>query len=319
MSRFSLAEVARYYDRHTAAFVAFGQGGRTGAIHRAVWAPGVRDRRHAFHYVDDRIAELVRGLPPTGDVPHVVDLGCGVGGSLCYLAERLSVRGTGITLSPVQAELAARRVRESGLSDRIACIQGDYCDLPPIAPADLAMAIESFVHATAPARFFVRCRDLIRPGGVLVICDDFRLSTSDPGAATVVERFCRGWHINALLDIGELQSLARASGFVHQSTVDLSPYLEIHRPRDRAMNALLALLGWLPVDRTPLGPLLGGSALQMCLDRGWIGYNFVVFRRVDDDGNTLPHPPPLPAPGLAEGSARANPSIRLSRLATPWS
>jgi hypothetical protein len=73
------------------------------------------------------------------------------------------------------------------------------------------------------------------------------------------------------------------------------------------MNALLALLGWLPVDRTPLGPLLGGSALQMCLDRGWIGYNFVVCRRVDDDGNTLPH---LPSVGCAgpgsEGSARAN-------------
>jgi hypothetical protein len=67
----------------------------------------------------------------------------------------------------------------------------------PIARADLAMAIESFVHATAPARFFVRRRDLIRPGGVLVICDDIRLPTSDPGATTVLERFCRGWHINA--------------------------------------------------------------------------------------------------------------------------
>src|SRR5207244_1771625 len=131
---------------------AFGQGGATGAIHRAVWGPGVRDRRQAFHYVDDQIAELIRSLPRTGDPPHVVDLGCGVGASLCYLAERLSVRGTGITLSPIQAELAARRVREAGLSNRIACIQGDYGDLPAIGPADLAMAIESFVHAPAPAR-----------------------------------------------------------------------------------------------------------------------------------------------------------------------
>jgi SAM-dependent methyltransferase len=269
MPRFSLAEVARYYDRHTAAFVAFGQGGAAGAIHRAVWGPGVRDRRHAFHYVDDQIAEIVRGLPRTIDTPHVVDLGCGVGASLCYLAERLSVRGTGITLSPVQAELAARRVREAGLSNRIACIQGDYCELPAISPADVAIAIESFVHAPAPALFFVQCRELIRPGGVLVICDDFKRPTNDPRASTALERFYRGWHINALLEIGELRSLARAAGFVHESTVDLSPYLEIHRLRDRAMNTLLALLAWLPVDRT-----------------GWIGYNFVVFRRVDDHGHT---------------------------------
>jgi tocopherol O-methyltransferase len=216
----------------------------------------------------------------------VVDLGCGVGASLCYLAERLSVRGTGVTLSPVQAELGARRVREAGLANRIACIQGDYGDLPAIGPADLAMAVESFVHAPAPARFFVECRDLIRPGGVLVICDDFKRSTNDPRAKTALDRFYRGWHINALLEAGELQLLARAAGFVHVSTVDLSPYLEIYRPRDRAMNALLALLAWLPLDRTRLGPHFGGSALQMCLDRGWIGYDFVVFRRADDHGNT---------------------------------
>ena len=60
MSRFDAAQVRRYYDRHTSAFVAFGQG--TGAIHRAVWAPGVGSRTAAFHYVDDEIASLASTL-----------------------------------------------------------------------------------------------------------------------------------------------------------------------------------------------------------------------------------------------------------------
>src|SRR5688572_28151279 len=113
MPRFSTAQVQRYYDRHTPAFVAFGQRGSAGTIHRAVWGPGALDRRQAFHYVEDQIAELIGRRPRTAEAPHVVDLGCGVGASLCYLAEMLPIRGTGITLSPIQAELATRRIVKS--------------------------------------------------------------------------------------------------------------------------------------------------------------------------------------------------------------
>ena len=279
--RFDSAQVRRYYDRHTSAFVAFGQGGSVGAIHRAVWGPGTTDRQKAFRYVEDQIAELVRGLAPRFDESHVVDLGCGVGASLCYLAKRLPISGAGITLSPVQARLATKRVRESGFSDRLKCLEGDYCDLPPdMGPADLAYAIESFVHGPAPERFFVQCSRLVRPGGLLVICDDSRRSTTGPRATRTIERFCRGWHINALLRPDELHTLAGAAGFEHESTVDLSPYLEIRRVRDRLIDTLLAVSSWLPLDTTRVGHLLGGSALQTCLEKGWIGYDLARFRRL---------------------------------------
>jgi SAM-dependent methyltransferase len=281
-SKFSARDVASYYDRSTPAFVALGHGGAEGAIRRAVWGPGVRDRRGAFRYVDDRIAEIVAALGQPGEVRHVVDLGCGVGASLCYLAERLPVRGTGITVSPLQAQLAARRARESGLADRVTFLEGDFCSLPAIPPADAAVAIESFVHAASPSAFFAECRKLVKPGGALVICDDFLRPTADPRAPALLARFRHGWHVNSLLETGELKSLAAEAGFGHERTVDLSPYLELHRPRDRAVNVFLALFGWLPLQRTPLGHLVGGSALQRCLTRGWIAYELVVFRRAAD-------------------------------------
>ena len=90
-------------------------------------------------------------------------------------------------------------------------------------------------------------------------------------------RFTRGWHLNALLSSAELHELAAAAGFAHESTVDLSPYLEPLSLRDRLLDTGL---GWLPLGRTPLGPVLGGAALQKCLARGWTAYEFVVFRRV---------------------------------------
>src|SRR5882672_5713288 len=116
MPRFSAAQIRRYYDRNTSAFVALGQAGSVGAIHRAVWGPGVVSRHEAFRYVEDRIAEHIRRLPPAREAPHVVDLGCGVGASLCYLAGQVPMTGTGITLSPVQARFAEERIRQAGLS-----------------------------------------------------------------------------------------------------------------------------------------------------------------------------------------------------------
>lgn len=281
MARFDTAEIRRYYDRHTPAFLTFGQGGGAGTIHRAVWGPGTATRLEAFHDVDDRIAELARGLlSPDSRSLHLVDLGCGVGASLCYLAARLPMRGTGVTLSPVQARIATERISAAGLADRLTCIEADFCDLPAtIEPADLAYAIESFVHGPAPDRFFAECARLVRPRGLLVICDDFRRMTSSAAAARAIDRFSRGWHINTLLDRGELAALARTAGFEHESTTDLTPWLELRRPRDRAIDVLGAVLGWLPPATGRFGYLVGGSALQTCLARGWIGYDLAVFRR----------------------------------------
>lgn len=279
---FDTTEIRRYYDRHTRAFLRYGQGGGAGVIHRAVWGPGVTTRQEAFHFVDETIAGLARSLASTASAPlHLVDLGCGVGATLCYLAERLpAARGTGLTLSPLQAQIAADRIRAAGLADRVACIEADYTNLPAvIAPADLAYAIESFVHGPSPERFFAECARLIRPGGLLVIVDDFLRPTSSADAARAVDRFCRGWRINALLTRDELHGMARQAGFAHESTTDLSPMLDIGRARDRAIGALAAVLGWLRMDGGRFGYLAGGSALQHCLARGWIGYDVAVFRR----------------------------------------
>ena len=280
MPEFDAAAVRRYYDRNTGAFVAHGEGGAAGALHRAVWAPGVADADGAFHHVDDRLIALLRDLPATGRPVHVVDLGCGVGGSLCHLAARRPIRGTGLTLSPVQVRHAARRIRAAGLSDRVRCIEADYCAPPPdLPPADLAYAVESLVHAPDPARFLAACARMVRPGGLLAVCDDFLRPARHPAAPRTVARFRRGWRINTLLHPRELRALAERAGFEHVSTDDLTPYLRLGRPRDRAAALFVALCGWLPLDRTRFGHLVGGTALQTCLAQGWIGYDLALFRR----------------------------------------
>jgi SAM-dependent methyltransferase len=287
--------VRRFYDRNTPGFSRFGQGGRAGAIHRAVWGPGVLTRDQAFHFVDRQIAGHVREIRTPGRRPHVVDLGCGVGGSLCDLASQLPMRGTGVTLSPVQARLADQRVRSAGLSAHIACLVGDYCDLPlSSGAADLAYAIESFVHGPDPSRFFSECHRVLRPGGRLIVCDDVRRPTTDPAAEQVLERFREGWHVNTLLSRDEVLAAAHRAGFEHLCTHDLTAALELGRFRDHLVTAFVTAFGWLPLHRTRAGHLVGGEALQTGLRRGWLGYEMMVFSK-GPTGPTGPLGPEGPA------------------------
>jgi SAM-dependent methyltransferase len=281
MSRtFTVDLVRRYYERHTRAFVTFGEGGPLGAMHRAVVAPETPSKAAAFRYVEDLIVAVAKPLVLGSGPLHVIDLGCGVGGSLCYLAEQLPILGIGITLSPTQATLARGRIARAGLSDRVTVVAGDYAVLPKAqAQADLVFAIESFVHATDAAIFVRRCARLLRPGGALVICDDFLRDGECRAARLARERFRRGWHINTLIKPAELRRLAGDEGLFHESTVDLSRHVDIGRPRDRIMATLAGPLERLPWRWPRLDPWLGGNALQQCLRRGWIGYDFVVFRR----------------------------------------
>jgi SAM-dependent methyltransferase len=280
-SAFTSAEVRRYYDRNTHSFLEYGHGAATGSIHRAVWAPGVSTRDEAFRYVEDQIAAVADERLPGSLLTHVVDLGCGVGASLCYLASRLPVAAaTGVTLSAVQAALARERVERAGLADRVACIEADFTAVPGAnGQADLAFAIESFVHGSHPRAFLDEAARLVRPGGILIVCDDFLGREVPPGARQVLDEFRRGWHVNTLIDGEALRTLAAAAGFDHLGTRDLTPWLELGRPRDRAFRAIAPLLRLLPRLSSRLANVRGGAALQTALARRWIHYELAVFER----------------------------------------
>ena len=76
--------------------------------------------------------ELLASLPasPSG---HVLDAGCGLGGTMLDLAGRCAARFTGLTLSAQQAAIGRAAAARAGFTERIAIEVGSY-DSPPEGP-----------------------------------------------------------------------------------------------------------------------------------------------------------------------------------------
>ncbi|MFW5711502.1 MAG: SAM-dependent methyltransferase [Spirochaetota bacterium] len=281
-------EVIRYYDSNTARFLKYGQGAGSNAIHRAVWAAGVENRRQAMNYVNARIAASLSSAA----AEKVLDIGCGVGGSMLYLARHIPVLTTparidGVTISPRQAEIGQQLIEKAECAERCSLVAGDFTDphLPGLLspPYDAAYAIESFLHMPAAELFFAQAARLLRSGGRLFVCDDFlapQPKAGNPGRARVLARFRRGWQVRSLFSAGQTRRLAEQHGFILKNTEDLTPHLELNRPRDIGIRILVRLLGWLPIDSPFWNNLLGGDALQRLLLGGTIKYLLLRFEKV---------------------------------------
>ncbi|MDO9318728.1 MAG: class I SAM-dependent methyltransferase [Gammaproteobacteria bacterium] len=273
----SAEQIAHYYNTNTSHFLRLGGSGNTAAIHRAIWAPGVINKQQAFGYLNALVAQAVQPLPDTApENVHLLDLGCGVGGTSTWLAQTLGIKVTGITLSAAQVEVARERAQRLGLTEQVDFVLADFAALPEIAPAQAACAIESFVHARDASAFFTMAARHIQPRGRLVICDDFLNPPHSASAQKWIGRFVRGWHLNNLQPVDEVLRLAEMAGFRLLEAHDLS-----HCVRSFSTPLLWAVttLTRLPVPWAYWHNLSGGTALQVCLRRGWTKYWALVWER----------------------------------------
>ena len=274
MSAARASAVSAYYDRNTQAFLL--QGRRdTGAIHRELWAPGVATRTDALTHVNGLVAEH---LPRQGGL---LDLGCGVGGTAAWLTQRNYGPIVGITNSAVQARIGGDRIRAAGMEGRVAIRHGSYLQLAEAGvaagSAAGAYAIESFIHSPDAAGFFRSAAQALRPGGTLVVCDDF-LGPPARGRQprAVLRRVATGWLATSLVSVAEAGRIAAVAGLTLRQTDELTQY---HRYHGRLKRLWMHAVTALPIPHPYWRSLRGGLALQIALQRGWIRHALLVFGR----------------------------------------
>jgi len=291
--------VAEYYDRNTSRFLRVGRSGEAHAIHRQLWGPGVTTPAGAAGHIHTILADALRAALPTPPYA-LVDLGCGVGGTVLHLARAFpTARVHGLTISPRQVEIGRNLVARHALGNRCSLHLGDFesagldattLGLP--APADAVVAIESSVHAGSTERFLASAHRLLRPGGILLVVDDFvarEPDALDEGERRCVDRFIRGWRIPSLGSVARLIRLAEGAGFAALSPspglpwgpmLDLTPLIRTGRPRDRLIRLAAPIFEGARLSGVPFfGNMIGGDALQRGLDSGLIRYTLMAFVR----------------------------------------
>lgn len=300
-----VARVADYYDANTRRFMRSGEGSSGGAIHRCVWTPDATTTAEAADTINRLFIERLRErlLAGQGRVQgrgqgrvqgrvDILDLGCGVGATMMRLAQELGDLGddvhvTGVTISPVQAEIGQRRFAAAGLAGRCRIDMVDFAELPPEPRYHAIVAIESVVHSPSLVSLIPRLAERLRPGGRLILCDDWMTEKDEEAAERerCLAQFCAGWRIGSLHTVDEVQAMAEPAGLTLVENLDLTPYLRLGRPRDRVIEVLVKATGKLPwigrrlVEQPLWANMVGGSALQTGLAQRWLEYRVLVFDR----------------------------------------
>lgn len=171
--------IIRYYDETRFDYKVAWLNAENQAVHF-----GFYDRAHQTH--EKALLNTNQIMATIGKVAagqHVLDAGCGNGGSSLWLAAHKSVQVTGITPVATQVSAANEQASQRKLTHLCQFIEGDYCQVPlEDRSVDVIWACESLCHAQSKADFYQESNRLLKPGGRLVIAEYLRYERQLPPA-----------------------------------------------------------------------------------------------------------------------------------------
>ncbi|WP_026079914.1 methyltransferase domain-containing protein [Spirulina subsalsa] len=200
---------------------------------------------------------------------RILDVGCGIGGSTLYLAQKYNTEALGITLSPIQAARAKERASEVKLDQTVSFQVANALEMPfPDDSFDLVWSLESGEHMPDKAEFFRQCYRVLKPGG-LFLCATWchRPTHSLAGELTVGEQqhldgIYRVYCLPYVLSLPDYEAIAQNCGFreIHSDdwSTAVAPFWDI--VIDSALNpkvlADLFASGWSTVEAALALPLM---------------------------------------------------------------
>ncbi len=176
------AKISRFYDLGSPYYLqVFGCH-----IHDGYYLTGKETREEAQE-------NLIRFLSAKADIrpgSTILDVGSGIGGSSIWLAQQLQAKTTGITISPVQVDIARQLARDRNVDSRFLLM--DAGDMSFLQTFDYIWIVAALTHLVDQEKFLKSSLKFLEPGGKLIIYDwtlDDNLSklTDDPDIEAVVD------------------------------------------------------------------------------------------------------------------------------------
>ena len=143
-------------------------------IHHGYWIRGDETKEQAQIQLIEhlaQVAEITFGC-------RILDAGCGFGGSSIYLAKNYNAEATGITISPVQLEMANRAASGQQVNAKFLLMDAQAMHFDHAF--DVVWSVESISHYQDRDKFFATAANLLKPGGTVAIIDWFKKADLKP-------------------------------------------------------------------------------------------------------------------------------------------
>lgn len=203
---------------------------RLSGTYRMFWGEHLH---HGYWEGDETQAEaqvkLIEQLAARAQIvsgSSVLDIGCGLGGGARWLAQNLDCLVLGLTLSPVQAQIATETTRQAGLCDKVFYEVSDASQLD-FAPEsfDAIWVVECSEHLPDKRRFIADCARILKPDGRLALCAWLRSDVLSEEDAQLVERVCAGMLCPSLGSLSEYIGWMDEAGFNAIQAEDITSHV----------------------------------------------------------------------------------------------
>ncbi|OKH54961.1 SAM-dependent methyltransferase [Calothrix sp. HK-06] len=231
----------------------------------------------------DLIEEVLRWAK-IEQASHILDVGCGIGGSSLYLAGKYNASATGITLSPVQVIRAKQRAAEFGLSERANFQVADALNMPFADNSfDLIWSLESGEHMPDKVKFLQECYRVLKPGGTIIVVTWCHRPLDTPLTSEEqkhLEEIYRVYCLPYVISLPQYEEIARQLPLHDLRTADWStavaPFWNV--VIDSAFN-LQALWGLLRSGWTTIQGALSLGLMQRGYETGLIRFGLLCGKK----------------------------------------
>jgi tocopherol O-methyltransferase len=159
-------------------------------LHHGYWVRGDESKETAQLQLIEHLAELANIRPGS----HILDIGCGFGGSSLFLAKDFNASVTGITISSVQVEMAKRAAAEQHLDANFLLMDAEAMRFDQ--QFDVLWSVESISHYHDREKFFASAARILKPGGTFAITDWFKKENLTPAETrNVIEPIEKGMFV----------------------------------------------------------------------------------------------------------------------------
>lgn len=187
----------------------------------------------------------------------ILDVGCGIGGSSLYLAQKYNATATGITLSPVQAARAKERAAIAGMSEKTDFLVADALQMPFADNSfDFVWSMESGEHMADKEQFLRECYRVLKPGGTFLMATWCHRPTKSPNQPLTPDELhhlaeiYRVYCLPFVISLPEYEAIAQNLSFQNIRTADWSkavaPFWNVVIDSVFNLEAIIGLLlsGW---------------------------------------------------------------------------